>query len=306
MISIIVPAHNEADVIGSALRSMTAGSLPGELEVVVVCNGCTDNTANEARRNGGPVRVLETEVANKAHAINLGDQAAGLNFPRIYVDADVVVSLHTLRGLAARLNKGDVLFVAPVADIDTSRCSWPVRWYYEIASLLPAASEGGGGCGVYAMCHAGRSRFGDFPSNVRSDDGFVRFLFEANECAVIPTLSSKVYPPARTKDLIRVRTRVRLGHLELARILPGAWRKRSKNNGKAILVCSRRLTAWPKLLTYCLITIVARIGGRIHFWNNVRVWERDQDSRWHARVDSHSRTVRLSATQVPTSSSGET
>jgi glycosyltransferase involved in cell wall biosynthesis len=304
MISVIVPAHNEADVIGGALRSMTAGSLQGELEVVVVCNGCTDNTANEARRNGGPVRVLETEVANKAHAINLGDRAAGSNFPRIYVDADVVASLDTLRGLAARLNKGDVLFVAPVADTDTSQCSWPVRWYYEIASLLPAASEGAGGCGVYAMSHAGRSRFGDFP-NIGSDDGFVRLLFEANECAVIPTLSSKVYPPARTKDFIRVRTRVRLGHLELARILPDAWRKRSKNNGKAILVCSRRLTAWPKLLTYCLITIVARIGARINFWNNVRVWERDEDSRWRARVDSHSGTVRLPATQVPASSSRE-
>src|SRR4051794_9821734 len=89
--TIIVPAHNEAATIGRCLRALTEGGRPGEFEIVVVCNGCTDRTAAEARRfvpRG--VTVLETDAASKVHALNLGDAAAHA-FPRLYVDADVVI-----------------------------------------------------------------------------------------------------------------------------------------------------------------------------------------------------------------------
>src|SRR5262245_58336894 len=49
MASVVIPAHNEARVIERGLSSLLEGARPGELEIVVVCNGCTDDTAARAR-----------------------------------------------------------------------------------------------------------------------------------------------------------------------------------------------------------------------------------------------------------------
>src|SRR5579872_5966672 len=108
MISIVIPAYNEERVIARLLRSVTSGAEPGELDVVVVCNGCTDDTAKLAAGvRPDVVRVIETGVGNKTYALNLGDKAAS-GFPRIYVDADVVVTLDTVRALASCLEGADV------------------------------------------------------------------------------------------------------------------------------------------------------------------------------------------------------
>ena len=107
MISIVVPAHNESSVIARTLRNMTDGAAPGELEIIVVCNGCTDNTAALARNFAPAVQVIETDMASKARALNLGDRAAS-SFPRIYVDADIILTVPAIRALANRLRIGDV------------------------------------------------------------------------------------------------------------------------------------------------------------------------------------------------------
>jgi glycosyltransferase involved in cell wall biosynthesis len=79
MISIIVPAHNESSVIARALAAWIGDSRSDGMDVVVVCNGCTDNTAEIARRFGPTARVIESEVARKTHALNLGDQISHLS-----------------------------------------------------------------------------------------------------------------------------------------------------------------------------------------------------------------------------------
>ena len=58
MISVIIPAHNEERVISRLLEALTLGHTPGELEIIVVCNGCSDDTAGVARGFGAPVQVL--------------------------------------------------------------------------------------------------------------------------------------------------------------------------------------------------------------------------------------------------------
>ena len=111
MISVIVPAHNEHSVISRTLKTMTARAIPGELDVIVVCNGCTDDTAAVAGSFGPPVRVIETGLAGKTLALNLGDKAATF-FPRIYADADVHITIETMRTLANRKHRPERLFLA--------------------------------------------------------------------------------------------------------------------------------------------------------------------------------------------------
>src|SRR5688500_16931815 len=94
--SVVIPAHDESAGIRRCLDALFAGVAPGELDVVVVCNGCGDDTAAVARSSGHPVRVIELEAASKPAALRTGDELA-LALPRIYLDADVV-----LHGSAAR------------------------------------------------------------------------------------------------------------------------------------------------------------------------------------------------------------
>jgi glycosyltransferase involved in cell wall biosynthesis len=94
--SVLIPAHNEEAVIGRCLDHLFEAIDPASLEVAVVCNGCHDGTAAVARASGHPALVIELDVASKPAALRAGDRALRA-FPRLYLDADVV-----LRGATAR------------------------------------------------------------------------------------------------------------------------------------------------------------------------------------------------------------
>ncbi|GAB3911511.1 hypothetical protein GCM10029964_117600 [Kibdelosporangium lantanae] len=72
VVSVVIAAHNEESVIARCLRTLSGSAKPGELDVVVVANGCTDRTAQIARAERA--RVVETPTAGKANALNLGDK----------------------------------------------------------------------------------------------------------------------------------------------------------------------------------------------------------------------------------------
>jgi len=277
MISVIVPAHNERSVIARTLRTMTAGAFPGELEVIVVCNGCTDDSAEVARTFGSPVRVIETETPGKTPALNLGDKAA-TSFPRIYADADVLITVDTIRCLANRLKIGDVLAVAPIAKIDLEGCSWLVRAYYEIRSLLPSGREGIGGSGVYALSEAGRNRFSEFPK-LTADDGYVRIQFKPDERETLTSVSSTVFAPRTGWDLITTKTRSQFGSLELASRFPDLWKNKGEDNNSALVALFRHPRLWLKLCGYCLVTLLAKRRARIRMRTGDTAWLRDNTTR---------------------------
>jgi glycosyltransferase involved in cell wall biosynthesis len=277
MISVIIPAHNESSVIARTLKAMTDGAAPGELDVIVVCNGCTDDTAAVARSFVPQVRVIETAIAGKTHALNLGDEAAQ-SFPRIYADADVVISAETIRVLARRLERGDVLAVAPTPNFDLTGCSWPVRACFDIRSLLPSAQEGIGGSGVYALSEAGRGRFREFPE-LTADDGYVRIQFLEQERETLRSASSTVFPPRTTTGLIATKTRAHYGSYELASRFPRLWQNRGESNNQSLIRLFKHPRLWPKLAIYCLVTTIAKRRARNRLRTAVTGWERDNTSR---------------------------
>jgi glycosyltransferase involved in cell wall biosynthesis len=276
MISVIIPAKDEAATINRLLSSLADAVSRGELEVLVVCNGCVDHTADVARsyRN---VRVIETNISSKTNSLNLGDQVA-TSFPRIYIDADVVISVDGIGALGDRLARGDVLAAAPRAKNDTTECSWLVRSFFEIAAMLPSANEGIGGSGVFALSAAGRRRFPSFPE-VIADDAFVRLQFSADECETLNGVTAFVFPPRRLADLIRVRTRIRYGHLELEKAFPELWAAGYRANDKSVLRLLMRVSLWPKLAIFIGVTAIARFRARRRLRHDVRLWEQDRTSR---------------------------
>jgi len=282
-ISIIIPAHNEARVIRRTLEALTRGAAPGELEVIVVCNGCTDDTAVVVRAFsrgtmvGGEVRLIETEVPSKTNALNLGDTVARY-FPRFYVDADVVLPYTVLEALASRLEAGDVLAVAPRFRMALETCSWAVRAFYDINGRVPSSREGIGGSGVYGLSSEGRSRFKTFP-NLTADDGFVRVQFTPTERATVEQYYSMVFAPRNLHELIRIKTRSHLGIAELRSCYPALWANKGSGNGRALLRLALIPWLWPRLAMYGYVKVVARIRAKNRWAKKQLTWERDETSR---------------------------
>jgi glycosyltransferase involved in cell wall biosynthesis len=277
MISIVVPAHNEGTVIARTLKPWVTGSGSEDISAIVVCNGCTDDTASIARRFGPTVRVVDTEIASKIHALNVGDQISDI-FPRIYVDADIVITIDAIRALANRLRRGDVLAVAPTPDIDLTGCSRLVRLYFTIRDRLPSARQGFGGSGVYALSEAGRRRFSQFP-NVIADDTFVRLQFRPDERETLTTIKSKVFPARTIRQLIAVRTRAHAGTSEVIRRFPELTGNRGETNSRTLLGLFANPLLWPGLSVFCYVNIVARYRAMARSRARTAVWQRDESSR---------------------------
>jgi glycosyltransferase involved in cell wall biosynthesis len=287
-ITIIMPAHNEESVILRSLEILTHGARPGELDVIVVCNGCRDRTAEIARAFGYPVRAVETDIPSKSNALNLGDEAA-TDFPRIYCDADVLLSLESVREMARALKQPGVLAAAPaVKNVFPQNASWPVRAYYDCWMALPYVQEGMMAAGVYAANEPGRKRFDRFPDLI-SDDGFFRLQFSRQERIEVKSALSIVAAPASLWCLILIKTRSRLGLYQLKERFPGLFCRgsQSKNYGNALRAILKQPTLWPASVPYLFVNFVSRYRARRQFAKLTRgrkyLWERDSSSRPIAR-----------------------
>jgi 1,2-diacylglycerol 3-beta-glucosyltransferase len=113
-IVVMVPAHNEAAVIALTLTSLRAQRYPADrFDVHVVCDNCTDDTAQLVRDAGWNAHERADLVApGKGHALNwLFDRLVtdGQEFDAIaYVDADTVVDPDFLAAIDGALRAGAV------------------------------------------------------------------------------------------------------------------------------------------------------------------------------------------------------
>lgn len=281
LISVIIPAYNEAAVIARSLEALLGGARDGELEVIVVCNACRDETAAIARGYGDRVHVIETDVPSKTNALNLGD-AVARGFPRIYMDADVVLTLADVRKVAAALESGPALAAAPrPVDVFLPGTQWTVRAYYRFWGALPYIQEGMIAAGVYALSRAGRDRFQEFP-DIIADDGYVRLQFQPHERVQVEEAESQVSAPVTLKDLLKIRTRSRLGVLQLHQRYPDLANREAstKNYGGALGVILKQPSLYLSAIPYVYVAAASWLRARRQMKGLERyVWERDDSSR---------------------------
>ncbi len=279
MISVIIPAHDEATVIGRSLSALHRGIAGAEIEFIVVCNGCTDRTAEIARAHGARVRVEEIPTASKTEALNRGDSLAR-GFPRFYVDADVVIEGSSILDLARLLEANRVRAIAPASRMNLSGCSWPVRCFYKINAMLPASREGIGGSGIYGLSEDGRKRFSTFPAII-SDDGFVKIQFLPAERMTARDHVCEVFAPRNLASLIAIKTRSHYGNLELRNRFPELWNgNRGPKNANALLEIGARPALWPALFVYLFVKACARVrSGMVYRRKGAFEWKTDRTSR---------------------------
>ncbi|TDD11498.1 glycosyltransferase [Nonomuraea deserti] len=254
VVSVVIPAHNEESVVAEGLDLLLAGTAPGEFDVVVVANACTDRTARAAARPG--VRVLETATPGKAHALRLGD-AACATFPRVYLDADVRIDAASVRALAAAAAPPGVLACAPAPEWDLSGTGPVVRRVHRVHDRLIAPGRALAGVGVYVLDERGHGRAFPLP-DVISDDGWVDGCFTGDERVVVARARSVVRPARTVRAHLRRRVRVRQGNRQLAELgvparplRPGALRALLASRAVSPLdaACYLAVLAMDRLLT---------------------------------------------------------
>ncbi len=256
--SVVISAHNEAAHIGNHLSHLYHGVWDHEIEVLVVCHGCTDDTAARVRDAALGVRVVETGQLSKTEAMRVGD-AACTAFPRVHLDADVVLEGDDLRRLVEPLRDGSVLAVAPRRLLVTASSSLAVRWYYDVWERLPQVRTGLFGRGAVALSEEGQSRVDAQPALI-SDD-LAAAVFDPGERRVVDDAVAHLLAPHHLVDLVRQRTRVVVGNAQAEAM--GARRPGSATTwGDLVRLGVRHPGLVPKLPVFLAVTVVSRLVAR--------------------------------------------
>ncbi|MGY3604056.1 MULTISPECIES: glycosyltransferase [unclassified Bradyrhizobium] len=274
-LSVIIPAHNEEKVLARCLDTLLADSKPGELEILVAANGCTDRTVEIARSYGDRVGVVQIAEASKHAALNAGDEAATV-FPRAYLDADISIGAAAIRSVAEEMDRTGALVGAPRAMIDFEGCPAIVRSFYRVWVQTPWFTDNLVGSGIYVLSDAGHARLGKFPA-ITNDDQYVHDLFETDERVIASSHQFLVRPPRTVEGLIRRRIRTIVGQRELDKLfgqLPGRARRVSLLE----MLRRRRTNVWD-LAVYIMITKLASFAATRKEQRGDHGWERDETSR---------------------------
>ena len=274
MASVIVPAHNEANVIRTCLDSLV--NQPGLDTLIVACNGCTDDTAAIVQHEYPQAICLDIALPSKVNALNEAEKYI-TSWPVFYIDADTRLSPNAIEVITQALAEGKTLLAAPEPVIDTRHSSWWVKQYYRTWLQLPYIREGVVATCSYVITEQGHERFERFPE-VINDDGFVRCLFSREERRNIPSAQIFITAPKDLASLIKIKTRARLGNMQLA-ALKQCKRFDQKPYGR---IMQERLLSkeFIPVLVYLFIATAIRMRAAKQFQNlQSYIWEKDQTSR---------------------------
>jgi exopolysaccharide biosynthesis WecB/TagA/CpsF family protein len=266
--AIIIPAHNEQAVIGRTLRSLAPLATRHGVEIIVACNGCSDNTASIARGFAG-VQVVEISTPSKAAALNAGDDVA-TNWPRLYLDADVETHPGAVAAVFEVLTSGDALAARPEFRYNTSSASSLVRAYYRARDRMPSTHGSLWGAGAYALSKEGHDRFGRFPE-LTADDLIVDAAFGRGEKSVVPTEPVRVHTPREADKLVAVLTRQRRGNTQ------AGGSSTTSSTFRELIGTVRGPLTLADALVYLALTAKSRVSA--HRSVGKHAWERDDSSR---------------------------
>jgi len=286
LVTVVIAAHNEASVIERGLTALLKDAEPGEIEVLVVSNGSTDDTSDVARRAGAalgrPVEAIDIEQASKIAALRAAEAALSARpaTTRVYVDADVVLETAVARQLAAAVDSDKPRLGVVTALVDTSRSGRFVRRYYAVWETLARNRVQGSGTGVLAVNEAGASRIASWP-DVVSDDEWVVRQFAAHERVVVDARVRQF--AARTlSSLVRRRARVVNGLRQLDKISPpsAGTAGAGARLGELRAALRRREVSRTDALVFVGVTVCARtLAALRRRVGAATVWSRDASSR---------------------------
>ena len=274
LISIVIPAHNEAGYVGACLQSLLAqDAAAGAVEAIVVANGCSDATTAIARAHSGAfaargwrLQVLELPEGSKPGALNAGDAAAG-GALRMYLDADIRCDPALLGQLRAALAGSEPRYATGRLELAPAR-SRITRLYGDFWRRLPFLRGGAVGAGCYAVNPAGRERWSTYPPLI-ADDSFARLQFSPAERAEVP--APYHWPLVEGfAALVRVRRRQNAGMQELFRHQPELAVREGKARLNATGLLRVIMAAPVGFLVYAAVALAVRTQPYGSGWSRGR------------------------------------
>jgi dolichyl-phosphate beta-glucosyltransferase len=132
LVSIVIPAYNEAERLGSTLERVTSffASREVDFEVIVVSDGSTDETASVARAGGDAITLIELpENRGKGAAVRTG-VLRGRGEVVLFTDADLSTPIEQWVPIHAKLGEGYDVVVGSRA-LASSQIEVRQPWYRE-------------------------------------------------------------------------------------------------------------------------------------------------------------------------------
>jgi cellulose synthase/poly-beta-1,6-N-acetylglucosamine synthase-like glycosyltransferase len=137
-VTIIVPVHDEEDVIEAKVRNCLGLRYPaGRLEVLVVSDGSTDRTEEIVERQaGGPLRLVRRPREGKAAALNEGARLARGEI-LVFTDANTLLEAVALERLVETFADSEVggvcgnKMLRPRAGADATQGGEGLYWRYD-------------------------------------------------------------------------------------------------------------------------------------------------------------------------------
>jgi glycosyltransferase involved in cell wall biosynthesis len=276
--TVLIPAWNEGAVIARTLGGLQAGLVPGQLRIIVIANACSDDTARAARLAAPDALVLETPVAGKCHAMNLGLAHAEAGRPVVCLDADLDVSAADVLALIAPLQDGSALAACGRMQVETAGASAVVRAWARAWQMNPYFARGKFG-GLFALSPAAVHRVFPLPQ-LSGDDEWVRRAFAPDDVAFVPACSFVAHAPRTLRALIGTRRRSLRG----ARAITTMGQAAPKGEGTRTML-RKALTqpaCWPDMAVYVAVMAWVRLLLAIEQPTAALRWERDTTTRMGA------------------------
>ena len=282
--SVIIPAHQEEAVIARCLRAIRQGAPTArQPEIIVVANGCSDATAENARSADPEATVVELVPGSKTAAMNHGSRLASA-VPRFFIDADVQCDYRSLEAVAEVLRAPGTLAASPALHMNTSDCDRWVKAYYRVWMTQPYVRDRLIGGGVYGLSAEGLQRLGSFPPII-GDDFYVRTRFDYSERMSVDqdkvgrAVSVTVWPPRNAVDQVRIEARRRAGSDQVNRLYPTSGSGRV-NRASDLVAALKNGASTSDVAIYLFLKTCARL---LCAWRNLTGkgsgWTRDESSR---------------------------
>lgn len=276
--TIIIAAYNEENCIGELLSNLGHGK-SNLFQIVVICNGCTDNTENIIREKFPNVYLGIAQTASKSLAIRTAE-SLNIGFPRLYLDADIALNQQQAETLFKKVQNDDRigLFV-PSSITDTKSSSYFVDQYYQAWYSTGFVKNKGFGCGCYIINEPSRQTFNLWPELI-SDDGFLREVF--NDIIILKQVCVTVAAPKTLFSLLKIKTRSKYGNIELKKYLSDnnlSYESKHKQSNKEVSSFNPLSLSFKHAIIYSFVNAYAKAAAHWNLFTGTFKWHRDNSNR---------------------------
>jgi cellulose synthase/poly-beta-1,6-N-acetylglucosamine synthase-like glycosyltransferase len=261
-LTLVVPARDEAHVLGAKLSSLLAQGWPEDrLEVLVVCDGSIDETAEVARRAGSKVTVIElAKSAGKPAALNLALMRAHGEII-VFTDARQPLEPGALRALVAPFSDPTVGATTGEIEVGAAGALGLYRRYDDWIRRNEARI--GSSIGVTgALWALRRELYTPVAHDALADDLFLPMMVVAQGQRVVCTPGARALDrlPRDPRNDFRRRVRTLAGNFQLLRVAP--WLLRPDRNPTFFAFCSHKVLRLgsPALLALLLLASATQRG----------------------------------------------